>query len=619
MYASSFTIRPQMDRSVIGKEAKRLSGTELKESKKRREDLQKLATMHTGKRVYVEINGSEAFADISKKKGTFGYTDRVTINVPSEIPDQVVTSMDDDAWELMYQKMMLYHELGHVLYTDWPSFEDILMGNSAYHGVPMEYRDSFKTWWNFLEDATIESGNFLCDRFNIADDLRIVRENVFRQHTPSKNHTLREAVSTAVLNYKHDTGWIDQLLDENDSEYQFITDEDREIFEDEVYPEIEDRAPDIITEGDAVERNEKVGDLFHAIHPSLETSRTPGDDAFELMGFPPDADEKGDGSEGRDVDTDQGSGADEPEDFEPPDSVNRGADLDVQRDYGDEVDMDMDEEGGIEESLEEWSRVIDTEYDQGTSMELRVPDDPPSRGSFDDATRQEAQQLSQALSKEFEQRLKQEQRTKKQTGKKSGKIDQKRVHKAQQGSTNVMKKHSEPDAKDYSCMILIDRSGSMKSYEKNMTPDAEKAAGALAYALEDVGVDVGIISVLGGHPWLEKDFAEDVDDAKKRIFRDAQGGGTPFSDALALAKARLESEGGNPFVIALTDGKPDNRERYRDILDTCDFPVMGIYLSRDGDFSTDQMNESAYFHALEHYESDKALKGTRSLTKRVMF
>ena len=605
----NWTIRPNMTSGKIEQQMKTDDREQLRESEQRRDHLEKLAVMHAGQEVYVQISGDGAYADIADRDSEMGYTDRVIINVRANIPDQCRTSLDVDVWDMMVQKTDLYHELGHVLYTDWPSFEKVLL-----NVVEDDHKQAFNTWSNLIEDAAIE--RMLVDRFNIESDLRVTNENLLHANKPDAMVSLAQAVSMALIEYKHPTGWIDKLLNPGNDDFQFLTDEERETFEDEIHPEIEARVPDIIDEPDPEKRNEMIGEFYEAIKDYFDDSITPGLDEDNSFNTPKDHEDLGDGSTGMNFDS-----PDDPDgtpDVDLPDPGDmKMPDVDKQQDYKNQAEdqkEQMDPDADIE-NIEKWGRVIDKEYEDGTSMTLDVVGDPPENGSYDDATRQDAERLSQPLARELRQRLRHEQRTQKQRKKKSGKVDSKRVHKTQQGSTNVFQKTSDPDDKDYACMIVLDRSGSMRS----QVSDAEKAAGGLAFALEDIGVEVGQLSFSGGDIMLEKDFGEDVEDAKKKIFRGYNSGGTPMSDALALARARLSIAGDHSFVIVITDGEPDHRERYRDELHKCDFPVLGVYLNNNGEFGDDHINENAYFHALELRKYTDAIDGVRNLVKSVMF
>lgn len=606
-----FDIKPKMTAEKIEKRIGKDGREVLKESAERRDHLEKLAAMHTGQEVYVQISSDRAYADIAERDSRMGYTDRIIINVRLEIPEQSQTNLDDEVWDMMVQKTDLYHELGHVLYTDWPSYEDVLLGDeNGDYGVTEEHRIMFKNWADIIEDTTIE--RLLVDRFNIADDFRITNENMIKNHPPDKMMSLHSAVSAALMEFKHPVGWIDQLLDPDDPSHQFLTNDDWKTFTKDLYPVITDMVPDIIEETDAEKRNYMMYEFYRQVGVYFDQSVNPGMDEDNSFDFPTDhdPDDMGDGSKGQSPNQGQVPA-------NVPDTPMKSIDMDVQKDYSKQVQQQKDQmdPNQKQEDLETWARVIDREYDEGTTMSLKVPNDPPDDGKFDSATRHEAERLSKPLARDLQQRLKQQQRSKKQKKKKSGKVDSKRVHKTQQGSTNVFSKHSDPDKKDYACMIILDRSGSMRSEMS----EAEKAAGALSFALEDIGVDVGQLSFGGGNIHLEKDFGETVDEAEKKMFRDYQSGGTPMSDALTLARGRLAMAGSHPFVIVITDGEPDHRERYRDELHQCDFPVLGVYIKSGGDFDEDHVNEAAYFHALELRETSNVFDGVKNLVRQVMF
>ena len=606
-----FEIKPKTSMRSIEKFIGKDDREALRESAQRRDHLEKLAAMHAGEEIYVQISGDSAYADIADSSSELGYTDRVIINVRMDIPEQSQTNLDDEVWDMMIQKTDLYHELGHVLYTDWPSFEEVLLGDgNGNYGITDEHKGMFKNWTDVLEDATIE--RLLIDRFNIEDEFRVTNENLIRNNKPDKTVSLHEATMIALMEYKHPTGWIDKLLDETDDEFLFLTNSEEQTFKEEIYPVIEDMAPDIIDEEDPEERNYKMYELYERIGIFFDESVNPGMDENHSFDFPEDhaPDDLGAGTSGSPP---QGNSV---PDIDLP-APSKGVDADIQQDYSKQIQQQKDgaDPNSQKKDLEKWGRVIDREYEDGTSMSLQVPKDPPEDGSFDDSIRQEAEQLSHPLARDLRQRLNKQQRNKKQKKKKSGKVDPTNVHKTQKGNANVFSKHSQPDKKDYSCMVILDRSGSMSDELR----EAETAAGALAYALEDIGVDVGQVAFTSGDIHLEKDINEDVEEAKRKMFRNYNSGGTPLADALALSRARLSAAGSHPFAIVITDGEPDHRERYRDELHKCDFPVLGVYLKDGKGFDEDHMNEAGYFHHLEMREASEVFDGVRNLVKKVMF
>ncbi len=586
----------------------------IKESKERQERLEKIATIQVGKEVHVHIEGDHAEVELADSDDKLGYTDRLIITVRQEIPSQSRTNMDQEKWDLMVQRTDVYHEIGHIKYTDWPMFEDVLFGDgNGNYGIPGEHQGLFKSMWNGIEDIAVE--NLLVEDVDIEDELRITNENLFHNNKPKGTVSLHEAMSLAIMEYKHPTGFIDELLDENEDDIQFISDDDREIFVEHIKPPIDNLVPYIGSTGDAERRNLLIYNLYQQIGLYFDRGIMPGEDETHDFDKPDDADNQGAGLPATDMDPDSMPDIEPPD----PDEMEVGLDVDTQKDYDDKIqqDKDADDSDAQAADLEEWIRIIEEEYDDGTTLSLQLPNDPPDNGSFDDGTYQSAKNLGSTLAKDLRQRLQQQRNTQKQKKKQSGKPDQSQLHKTQQGKANVFSKTSDPDGKEYACMILVDGSGSTNAGD--LIVDIEEAGGALAFALEEVDVDVGVLSVRNDNIWLEKDFNEDVEEAKQKMFRGYAKGSTPFSEALLLAKSRLELAGDSPFVIALTDGEPDHRERYRDVLDQCNFPVVGVYLNKDGSFTESHINENSYFHSLKMREGDKAIDGVRSMIHDILF
>jgi Mg-chelatase subunit ChlD len=159
------------------------------------------------------------------------------------------------------------------------------------------------------------------------------------------------------------------------------------------------------------------------------------------------------------------------------------------------------------------------------------------------------------------------------------------VH-AARGSTRVFKKEEQGDEKDYSCIVVLDRSGSMA---RDGIHEAEIAVSALTTALEDVGVDSSVIDLYQSQARLVKPFGQDAKDVKENLVNGAATGGTPLTEVLHLARERV-TDHDNPFMIVITDGRPGNKESYREELDKCHFPVLGVYLSGE------QKGDEDYFH-----------------------
>lgn len=608
----------------------------LRQSNARREYLEKLASINIGESVYVHVSGNEAYADIAGKDSETGFTDRMYVNIPAEEQEQPASDLDGEVWDLLFQKTELYHELGHVLYTDWPSFETVMFD------VDSRYRDVYKMWWNILEDAAIE--RLLGDRFNIKNDLKLKNANLLNAHTPGTagSVTLTEGAAVALMEYKHPTGTVIDLLDD-DERPQFAGLDLQTIFEDEMLPVIENDAPEIIAEDDPVERNQLFDEMFEKLVPALETQSASRVEisADALAGDPDDGERRGDGSEGQAPPTSDGDDDDDSEDHPHTRTVKAefevakgevdeddadleelegsNATIDVQGEYNEEIQQEREQpdSDSTESEAESFLRIIQTNYEMdnrelvlgvGSSEVFSVTDDPSDKLA-------EARRLSNPLAQEFGQRLRQERKTSKKSGQRWGKLDGKNLHKTERGSTRVFKREGDPDEKDYNAVLLLDRSSSMRGQVRS----PEIAIVAVALALERVGVDVSIISYFAGGCHLDLPFGTDVEQKADELLHGNVQGGTPMSDALRLARERLEEKGGHPFIINITDGEPNHREAYRDELHYCDFPVLGLYVDSPMPDDNARKNEATYFDQLVTEHVDNTFDGMRTLTKRVMF
>lgn len=628
----AFTVEADTGEDEVKRQVQKFGVGEEARMDVRRQYFEKLASLHSGKQINVTIEGRQAFADITDQED-------LQINIPEKIPEQYHTDYSEDVWEMLFQKVELYHELGHVLYTDWPSFEKNLDRYVDVRDYPI-----FKEWWNILEDAVIE--RLLQNRFSIENDLWIKNENLLRSNRPSSVIGVKQAISIRFMEEKHELGWIDQLLDPDEERLRF-DDGSREIYLD-IQDIIEQHVPGIIGEGDPVERNERILELYQRVidrveddmeNPEMEKKQT--NLSYSLSD---DADDGGDEGEGMEVEVpvrgDEKPDEDEsgePQNSTPPESEPDGDEMEeIEEDYQEEmkqeqqVDAEEEEEQRIA-SVVEWSEAVESAGDRDMSLVV----DPDVIGTDHDAIPgqfAESRAKSQRLAMYLNQKLRRQRRSSKRKGLRSGRVNSRSIHKTQQGDANIFHREAEPDEKDYSCAIVLDRSGSMDEDDYNifgepkpetpdMMPDAERAAGSLALALEEVGVETTQVSMFDNQIMLEKDFTESVEQCKKEMFHGQSNGKTPLTEALTIARERLEGSYGHPFVVVITDGEPDYINDYVDELEKCNCPVLGVYINEEEDGYEKQGigSHSRFFHKLETREYTEAYDGVRQLVKSIMF
>lgn len=200
------------------------------------------------------------------------------------------------------------------------------------------------------------------------------------------------------------------------------------------------------------------------------------------------------------------------------------------------------------------------------------------KGSTSDPRWSEAKQEHTRVAQYLKKLLKEARRDKRERGKQSGKLDSSRLSAVAAKQTDVMQRIKQGDNKDYSVIIVLDRSASMRGSRIKIAEDALIRFGL---ALEDLNVEVCMIDMYDNSARVISPFNVSLRQAKGDILTGEIAGGTPLSDVIRLARARMRIASGNPILLSITDGLPDDLDQYQDELDQCHFPVMGVTIGND--------------------------------------
>lgn len=266
---------------------------ELRTSEVRRRKLEKTARILTGRTtdLKLQMQGDGAYC-------TKDDDGNVIINIPTEPVEQVATNLPPKIWDKLFQEVEMMHEIGHELYTDWPSMEN------TYYNQSLETREKFKQFWNVLEDGRIE--NQLRAKYAVENDLHIKNANLMVSNDGDSDelHLYQATMMAAMDLAKYDTGRLERLLDQNDFEVLLKHTEDQVVFEDQILPLLENKIPGIITEPESVKANEKIGILWSKVwdiieQESKEDVNQMGEDDMRPEQEPDDADNRGSGSGGQ--------------------------------------------------------------------------------------------------------------------------------------------------------------------------------------------------------------------------------------------------------------------------------------------------------------------------------
>lgn len=524
-------------------------------------------------------------------------------------PEQSATDMDGQAWDWTAQRGFGVHEVGHIRYSD---MED---ADARRKQLPTGAQGTAHSLWNAAEDGAIEKQ--VVNRWpNFYSVLRNLRANVFANSNPGIPDPeqggyvfpIAHAAQSAVMDlwmrevYRLNTGVLDGLKSASDLEYHFATGNDRDLFLDEVLPECEALVDAALNTPNAVMRNELMFVSIENIIDLLDKADADGQsqkngekgDGDDGSGMPDDSRDNHSG--GADSNAEQLKPGKDAEDSEREEDAAAGAqpddaDLDDIEDVEvEEVDASQAREQANDDAravagvtgdlLDEIEDMQDALGDAGAdglrhdSIQLPGDDNSMDRSRFEDA-RGSSAQLAQLL----RQRLQHERRTKVQRDKRRGRLDSSRLHRTATGNRNVKKRIQEPEEKDYTAVVLLDRSGSMGRGRIN---PAESAAGMLLMALETVGVETMLLSLYNSEVVLEKPFGLATEDEADNVFHGGSGGGTPLTDSLAIARERLNQEGGNRFAFVVTDGEPAKPGKFGKALGKCTFPVVGVTVNEGG-------------------------------------
>ena len=278
------------------------------------------------------------------------------------------------------------------------------------------------------------------------------------------------------------------------------------------------------------------------------------------------------------------------------------------------ADADLEE---TREELDAFQDVLSRLRDDGLGpRELDLVTDGEARSHVWPDVKRQGRTLADIL----EQRLQEERRSRTRRGLTRGRIDSRALPQVRLNNPRVFRQEETPDEKDYVAALVVDRSGSMS----RQIHAAEQAATALAFALEEVGIETLVVDLCGSSPRLAKPASVDVESKLDALLSGQTSGGTPLAETLRLARERLEERGGNPFVVVVTDGQPSDQQAYLEELGRVQFPVLGVYLTFSAGGRTalpsDVRQSAALFdRRVIVTDEQKLLRKLESLCHEVMF
>jgi Mg-chelatase subunit ChlD len=567
----------------------------LRESERRRRNLEKFA----------QLRSRNPHANLLLKDSHTAFVTADEDAESEEFVEIVVTTRDfeqNQNYQLperyhhyLIQKAMTIHEAAHIMYSSYSEMEKYL--EKVKENEDETHEQMFLNIFNVLEDGAIEK--FAQEDHRVDEELYHLRATLHESHYMGQRVEMENgkerydypfyfAVMTALLNIGvYDNKELERLLDEDNESHIFAIaapEMDRKMFL-ELLPKLRNGIDEIQSERNVETRYKKIYELWQEIKKYINRSTTPGKNRMKKQksetgdtyssGVPENiAESHGE----QDSSSSTSSGQSNNEKTEPlgdmRSEMKEVEDGSLPKEIEEKAKKDIIQEA--KEDGNDWEdeleKIINSLGAGDGVKEIFVPDD----GEVDIQRKKEAERYGKRCAKIFRNRLRRMQKDKEVRAKKRGEFDSRRIMQADRGSTRVFKQTKEGDEKNYSCVIVCDRSGSMR----NRMEDVELSAGAVAYGLEDVGVDTSILDTYDSKTTLAKPFQTDIENFAEKLFAGRIKGGTPLRYTIQFAKQRIDRGHGDvPFMIVITDGRPRNESKVKEEIKSANFPVLGLYLS----------------------------------------
>lgn len=153
-------------------------------------------------------------------------------------------------------------------------------------------------------------------------------------------------------------------------------------------------------------------------------------------------------------------------------------------------------------------------------------------------------------------------------GRTAGRFDPGRATAYSVGKTTYFQQPARGESRKYVLMVVLDRSGSMRSHSgQGSRPimQAEQAVATFSLAAEDIGIDVCVLDFYDGNVRVSSPLNVPIEQSGESLITGQATGGTPLADTLALARSRLKRESSrnlHPLMLIVTDGKPSDDDAY---------------------------------------------------------
>ena len=558
---------------------------------------------------------------IDQKKLAKRANDQGFSHSKSVIPDHL-SDLSSGYIDAFLQEGLLYHELGHVLFSDFEALQEV-QGK-----VRMSERQQFHSLVNVFEDSTIEI--FLRQFFDCGNQLLIKNQifwNLYQEQNvsqPEEFEPLTQADLVARQLGQVNTG----LLDDFDSKA-------KELAIEAFY--------DVIQEPDAMQRYLRLLDLYNNLRDQIESRKQQEKGIDEMQENDPDDSGRSDGQQQEAPDVDLSPEEDEDGEQDQSGDVPSDEDEDAEQDQpggSSDEDGEEDEEeedaprpsvGSVDEIGEDEIEKMKSDTDPNPSSQSdgeaeeieaeleiaggagsgsqKIVEVDPGNFKADQARLNRASRRSRHLSEVIEEHFTPTQGNGVNRDRSRGRFDSNRLIKAARGSPRCFKTEDQPEEPDFQVVIALDDSGSMAG---PLMESAAEAAAAVTKAFEDAGGRVYLYR-FGSNVRLCKTPSMPYDEIKDAAASAKTTGGTSL---LPLLKKYPELAQGldDSFLFVITDGKPRGTTLCKEELDSIDDPTACLQIKDDGEGFQENYNA---FQVISE-DPDEVRDATTSIVRRLV-
>lgn len=255
----------------------------LPSSRERKQNLEAYATqLAGGADITIRFDSDASTASIRNYDNTDDDKQAI-ITIPTDADvENPFDKIDDDTFYSILQYSWVLHEVGHYLYSDYPTAKK--RGNQYQEYVRKNYNGPIaakltqvgKHLWNIFEDGAMEEsirrskGPRAAQRLAVKNQTFIASGGSdlpdFLKDILNDNIKAGDATGHAAMDLaKYDTGRLRRYFDDTDTTYSFTDDEHEDFFFNTALPLIETAVQETQTEPDPITRQHRIWDHVETI------------------------------------------------------------------------------------------------------------------------------------------------------------------------------------------------------------------------------------------------------------------------------------------------------------------------------------------------------------------